>query len=58
VMGEDKIFIFKFGSSEERDQACALKAVRRIRPRGHYLGDPFALKRFKDAFASRECLTN
>jgi trimethylamine--corrinoid protein Co-methyltransferase len=34
----------------------ALEAVRRIGPGGHYLGDSFTLKRFKDAFVSPEML--
>ncbi|CDX53606.1 Trimethylamine methyltransferase MttB (fragment) [Mesorhizobium plurifarium] len=34
----------------------ALEAVRRIGPGGHYLGDSFTLKRFKDAFISPEML--
>ncbi len=34
----------------------ALEAVRRIGPGGHYLGDAFTLKRFKDAFVSPEML--
>ncbi|TIX31621.1 MAG: methyltransferase, partial [Mesorhizobium sp.] len=31
-------------------------AVRRIGPGGHYLGDSFTLKRFKDAFIAPEIL--
>ncbi len=34
----------------------ALEAVRRIGPGGHYLGDSFTLKRFKEAFISPEML--
>ncbi|MES0129252.1 trimethylamine methyltransferase family protein [Mesorhizobium sp. M0029] len=34
----------------------ALEAVRRIGPGGHYLGDSFTLKRFKDAFFAPEIL--
>lgn len=34
----------------------ALEAVRRIGPGGHYLGDEFTLKRFKDAFISPEVM--
>jgi trimethylamine--corrinoid protein Co-methyltransferase len=34
----------------------ALEAVRRIGPGGHYLGDAFTLKRFKDAFIAPEIL--
>lgn len=34
----------------------ALEAVRRIGPGGHYLGDSFTLKRFKEAFISPEIL--
>ncbi|MFT4149763.1 MAG: trimethylamine methyltransferase family protein [Paracoccaceae bacterium] len=34
----------------------ALEAVSRIGPGGHYLGDPFTLKRFKDAFIAPEML--
>ena len=34
----------------------ALEAVRRIGPGGHYLGDAFTLKRFKDAFIAPEIM--
>ena len=34
----------------------ALEAVRRIGPGGHYLGNSFTLKRFKEAFISPEML--
>lgn len=34
----------------------ALKAVRRIGPGGHYLGDAFTLEHFKDAFINPELL--
>lgn len=34
----------------------ALEAVRRIGPGGHYLGDAFTLKRFKNAFIAPELL--
>lgn len=34
----------------------ALEAVRRIGPGGHYLGDAFTLKRFKEAFIAPEIL--
>lgn len=34
----------------------ALEAVRRVGPGGHYLGDAFTLKRFKDAFIAPELL--
>lgn len=34
----------------------AMEAVRRIGPGGHYLGDAFTLKRFKDAFFAPEIL--
>ncbi|TIP12348.1 MAG: trimethylamine methyltransferase, partial [Mesorhizobium sp.] len=34
----------------------ALEAIRRIGPGGHYLGDSFTLKRFKDAFIAPEIL--
>ncbi|RWE19688.1 MAG: trimethylamine methyltransferase [Mesorhizobium sp.] len=34
----------------------ALEAVRRIGPGGHYLGDSFTLKHFKDAFIAPEIL--
>ncbi|MER8849695.1 trimethylamine methyltransferase family protein [Mesorhizobium australicum] len=54
---EQNLLIAKYAkgiSFEHFDDA--LEAVRRIGPGGHYLGDAFTLRRFKEAFISPEIL--
>jgi trimethylamine--corrinoid protein Co-methyltransferase len=54
---EQNLLVARFvqGVSFERFDA-ALEAVRRIGPGGHYLGDPFTLEYFQDAFINPELL--
>jgi trimethylamine--corrinoid protein Co-methyltransferase len=54
---EQNLLIAKYAqgiSFEHFDEA--LEAVRRIGPGGHYLGDMFTLKRFKEAFIAPDIL--
>ncbi|RWE21475.1 MAG: trimethylamine methyltransferase [Mesorhizobium sp.] len=54
---EQNLLIAKYAEGISFDHFDeALEAVRRIGPGGHYLGDSFTLKRFKDAFISPEML--
>lgn len=54
---EQNLLIAKYAQGISFDHFDeALEAVTRIGPGGHYLGDPFTLKRFKEAFIAPEML--
>ena len=54
---EQNLLIEKYAKGISFDHfEDALEAVRRIGPGGHYLGDAFTLKRFKDAFIAPEIM--
>lgn len=54
---EQNLLIAKYAQGINFDHFDeALEAVTRIGPGGHYLGDPFTLKRFKEAFIAPEML--
>ncbi|RJT24187.1 trimethylamine methyltransferase [Mesorhizobium waimense] len=54
---EQNLLIAKYAQGVSFDHFDdALEAIRRIGPGGHYLGDAFTLKRFKEAFISPELL--
>lgn len=54
---EQNLLIAKYAQGISFDHFDeALEAVRRVGPGGHYLGDSFTLKRFKDAFIAPELL--
>jgi trimethylamine--corrinoid protein Co-methyltransferase len=54
---EQNLLIAKYARGVDFDHFDeALEAVARIGPGGHYLGDAFTLKRFKDAFFAPEIL--
>ncbi len=55
--GEQNQMMAKYAAGVNFDRLeDALEAVRRIGPGGHYLGDPFTLKHFQDAFFAPEIL--
>ena len=57
VDAEQNILMAKYAAGVNFDLLEeGLEAVRRIGPGGHYLGDAFTLKHFKDAFSSPEIL--
>lgn len=57
VDGEQNLLMAKYAAGVNFDLLDeALEAVRRIGPGGHYLGDPFTLKHFRDAFIAPEIL--
>ena len=55
--GEQNQLMAKYAAGVNFDRLDdAMEAVRRVGPGGHYLGDEFTLKHFKDAFFSPEIL--
>lgn len=55
--GEQNQLMAKYAAGVNFDRLDeAMDAVRRVGPGGHYLGDEFTLKHFKDAFFSPEIL--
>ncbi len=57
VDAEQNLLMAKYAAGVRFDRLEeALEAVRRIGPGGHYLGDEFTLKHFKDAFFAPEIL--
>jgi len=57
VDAEQNLLTAKFAAGVNFDRLDeALEAVQRIGPGGHYLGDKFTLKHFKDAFFAPEIL--
>ncbi|MCU9850336.1 trimethylamine methyltransferase family protein [Defluviimonas sp. WL0024] len=57
VDGEQNLLMAKYAQGVSFDLLDeALDAVRRVGPGGHYLGDPFTLKHFRNAFIAPEIL--
>lgn len=57
VDAEQNLLMAKYAAGVNFDRLDeALEAVQRIGPGGHYLGDAFTLKHFKDAFFNPEIL--
>lgn len=57
VDGEQNLLMAKYAAGVTFDLLDeALEAVARVGPGGHYLGDPFTLKHFRDAFIAPEIL--
>ncbi len=57
VDAEQNTLIARFASGVSFDRFDeALQAVRRVGPGGHYLGDPFTLEQFREAFSMPELM--
>ena len=57
VDAEQNLLMAKYAAGVNFDRLDeALEAVRRVGPGGHYLGDAFTLKHFRQAFISPELL--
>lgn len=57
VDGEQNLLMAKYAAGVSFDLLDeALEAVRRVGPGGHYLGDAFTLKHFREAFIAPEIL--
>ena len=57
VDAEQNLLMAKYATGVSLDRLDeALEAVARVGPGGHYLGDPFTLAHFEDAFFAPEVL--
>ncbi len=57
VDAEQNLLMAKYAQGVDFDKFDeAMESIKRVGPGGHYLGDPFTLKHFRDAFISPEIL--